>query len=448
MGEGHRITGVRAAAVLADLGFTAVASGVIARRRAVMGALERAQADRRTVGRIRRLRAEFGSGPVELVIPGRRFVIVLDPADVATVLAGTPTPFHPANREKRAALRQFQPHGVLVSDEPVRDERRACNEAVLDTDAPMHRLAGPFAAVVAEEAHEIIESALRRGHLDAARFTTAWWRLVRRITLGDPARDDDAITDELWRLRSAANWSFLVPPRRRRRERFFDRLQRYVENAGPDSLAGTVARLPGGGAVDPVGQIPHWLFAFDAAGMASSRALAVLATHPEQHARAVADATDPAHLGLRPYLRACVQESVRLWPTTPMILREVTAPAAWRAGDELFVTAPGAALLITVPAFHRDRDLLPFADEFVPEIWLDGRAEQYPQLVPFSAGPAGCPGQNLVLFVTSALLAHLLSALELRLRSHLRPVPDAPLPLTFNNFGLDFTVTRATARVP
>ncbi len=27
MGEGHRITGVRAAAVLADLGFTAVASG-------------------------------------------------------------------------------------------------------------------------------------------------------------------------------------------------------------------------------------------------------------------------------------------------------------------------------------------------------------------------------------------------------------------------------------
>lgn len=84
----------------------------------------------------------------------------------------------------------------------------------------------------------------------------------------------------------------------------------------------------------------------------------------------------------------------------------------------------------------------------MPEIWLDGRAEQYPQLVPFSAGPAGCPGQNLVLFVTSALLAHLLSALELRLRSHLRPVPDAPLPLMFNNFGLDFTVTRATARVP
>lgn len=448
MGGGHRITGVRAAAILADLGFAAVASGVIARRRAVMGALERVQADRRTVGRIRQLREEYGSGPVELVIPGRRFVIVLDPEDVATVLADTPAPFHPANREKRAALRQFQPHGVLVSDEPVRDERRDFNEAALDTASPMHRLAVPFAAVVAEEAHEIVESALRRGHLDAARFTTAWWRLVRRIALGDPARDDDAITDDLWRLRSAANWSFLVPPRRRRRERFFDRLQRYVENAGPDNLAGTVARLPGGGAVDPVGQIPHWLFAFDAAGMALSRTLALLATHPRQYARAASDATDPDHLGLRPYLRACVQESVRLWPTTPMILRDVTAPATWRAGDELFVTAPGAALLITVPAFHRDRDLLPFADEFVPEIWLDGRAEQYPQLVPFSAGPAGCPGQNLVLFVTSALLAQLLSALELRLHSRPRPGPDAPLPLTFNNFGLDFTVTRAAARVP
>ncbi|MBF6174745.1 cytochrome P450 [Nocardia blacklockiae] len=448
MSGGHRITGVRAAAILADLGFAAVASGVIARRRAVMGVLERIQADRRTVERVRQLRRAYGSGPVELAVPGRRMVVVLDPDDVARVLAQAPTPFHPANREKRAALRQFQPHGVLVSEEPVRDERRALNEAALDTDSAMHRLAGPFAEIIGEEADEIITAARQRGHLDAAQFTTAWWRLVRRLALGDAAREDHEITDELWRLRSAANWSFLVPPRRRGRERFFDRLYRYVEDARPDSLAGALAQLPGSGAVDPVGQIPHWLFAFDAAGMATSRALAALSTHPREHARAAADATDPGHPTLRPYLRACVQESVRLWPTTPMILRELTAETAWRTGADRFTLAPGAGLLIPVTAFHRDPDLLPFANRFTPEIWLDGRAEQYPQLVPFSAGPAVCPGQNLVLFTTSTLLAHLLSAVHLRLRSHPRPTPDAPLPLTFNNFGLDFTVTPAVAQVP
>ncbi|GAB2714454.1 cytochrome P450 [Nocardia thraciensis] len=445
MSAAHRITGPRAGAVLADLGFAAVASGVIARRRPVMGLLERTQADRRALTRIRRLRHEYGSGPIELALPGRRVIVVLDPEDVGTVLRGAPTPFHPASREKVAALRQFQPHGVLVSDGPMREQRRALNEAALDTGSPMHRLADPFAEIVAEEAREFTDSVLRQGHVDAARFTTAWWKLVRRLTLGAAASDDHALTDELWRLRSAANWSFLVPPRRRRRDRFTARLSRYVENAEPDSLAGELARAPSRGAVDPVGQIPHWLFAFDAAGIAVTRALAVLATHPRHRAEAREDAADPDRPGLRRYLRACVLESVRLWPTTPVILRELTAETSWRDGADRFATAPGATVLITAPAFHRDPDLLPFADDFAPEIWLDGTAERYPQLVPFSAGPAVCPGRNLVLFVTSTYLAQLLSRLEFGLRSQPRPTPDKPLPLTFNNFGLDFTVSDSAA---
>ncbi|WP_280269482.1 cytochrome P450 [Nocardia wallacei] len=445
MNGSHRITGPRAGAVLADLGFAAVASGVIARRRRVMGLLERFGADRRAVARIRRLRGEFGSGPVELALLGRRVIVILDPADVGRVLEGAPTPFHPASREKVAALRQFQPHGVLVSDGPLRAQRRTVNEAALDTGSPMHRLAEPFAEIIAQEAHEFLDAALRRGHVDAGQFTIAWWKLVRRLTLGPAAREDHALTDELWRLRSAANWSFLMPPRRRHRDRFNARLYRYVENAEPDSLAGELAQAPSRGAVDPVGQIPHWLFAFDAAGIALTRALAVLATHPRHRAEARADAADPDLPGLRRYLRACVLESVRLWPTTPVILRELTAETSWREGSDRFVTAPGATVLITVPAFHRDPDRLPFADDFVPEIWLDGRAEQYPQLVPFSAGPAVCPGRNLVLFVTSTFLAHLSNGLELGLRSQPRPAPEAPLPSTFDNFGLDFTVSESAA---
>ncbi|MFI5500888.1 cytochrome P450 [Nocardia asteroides] len=79
----------------------------------------------------------------------------------------------------------------------------------------------------------------------------------------------------------------------------------------------------------------------------------------------------------------------------------------------------------------------------VPDIWLDGRARTTPQLVPFSAGPADCPGRDLVLFTTSTLLAQLLRTADVELRSTSALDPEAPLPLSYNNFGLDFTITTA-----
>jgi hypothetical protein len=267
----------------------------------------------------------------------------------------------------------------------------------------------------------------------------AWWRLVRRIALGERARGDEAITDELLRLRKAGNWSFLSMPHHRMRAKFLEHLYAYVEDPQPGSLASAVAETPASGAVDPVGQMPQWLFAFDAAGMALLRTLALLATHPDQLASALEDVSNPGQASLRPYLRSCVLESVRLWPTTPTILRDTTEDTQWRNGT----VARGAGLMIVVPAFHRDDELLPFAHTFVPDVWMDGRAQQYPQLVPFSAGPAECPGRNLVLFVTSTLLAHLLSALSFELTSMPRLSPDKPLPMTLNQLTLDFAVQPA-----
>ncbi|MBD0322414.1 MAG: cytochrome P450, partial [Aldersonia sp.] len=416
--------------------------GVIARRRSMLALLEKLQGDRRAVERVRALRREFGSGPVELVIPGRRIIVVLDPQDVGRVLAEAPDPFNPANREKKGALQPFQPHGVLISEGPIRQQRRQFNEAVLDTRVDLHRLAVPFAEVIAEESQHIDAAAQESGHLDAATFTTTWWRIVRRLTLGEAARDDDAVTDELWKLRSAGNWTYFSPQRRKLRDRFTERLYRYVERADPSSLAGVLAAQPCAAAVDPVGQMPQWLFAFDAVGMASLRTLALLATHPEHSARARAEVDEvtvyPAQL---PYLRSCVLESIRLWPTTPAILRDTTTDTEWGGDGGRFTIAAGAALIILAPAFHRDAERLPFADRFEPQIWLDGRAQAHPELVPFSAGPAECPGRNLVLFAASTLLANLLGAATFELASQPQLAPDEPLPMTLNSFGLDFAVT-------
>jgi cytochrome P450 len=434
-----RLTGGTALLTLADLSGASIAAGVIARRRPVVGFLERTQADKRAITRMRRLREQFGGKPVELVLPGRRIVVLTEPADVGQVLAETPTPFHPASWEKRHALAKFQPHGVLISRGPIRAQRRELNEAALDSAAPLHHLSGDFARVIEEEARTFAAQVIARGVLDAAEFTIWWWQLVRRIVLGDAARDDDAVTDDLWYLRKSGNWSFLGRSRARRRERFFDQLYSYADSAGPQSLIGALARLPASGTVDPVGQVPHWLFAFDAAGMATVRAAAVLAARSDDRNRCETD--DLVHPAVRPFLRASVLESVRLWPTTPAILRELTTDTTL-SGVQF---GAGSSVLIAVPAFHRDPDQLPFANDFAPDIWLDGRAEQYPQLVPFSAGPAECPGRNLVLFVTSTVLANLFAQLDLVPQSDLPLGSSDPLPATLNQFGVRLRAGRLAA---
>lgn len=428
---------------LSDLGFASIAAGVIARRRPVIRLLERMQADTRAVTRLQRLRRQFGRGPVELVIPGRRIVVILDPEDVAAVLDRSPEPFDPANREKRKALQWFQPHGVLISQGAIRSRRRAVNDTALDSGSDLHRLAEAFAAKIADEAGVLVAEATSQGQLSSSMFMSGWWRLVRRLALGDRARDDEAITDDLLRLRKAGNWSFLALPHYRARAQFTERLYGYAEDPEPGTLVGALADTPAGGAVDPVGQLPQWLFAFDAAGMALLRAIAVLATHPAHLNRAIDDCAEPDRPLLRPYLRSCVLESVRLWPTTPTILRDTTEDTHWRDGADRFTVRKGAAVMIVTPAFHRDESVLPFAHDFVPDIWLDGRAHRYPQLVPFSAGPAECPGRNLVLFTTSMLAANMLSRLHFDLQSTPRPAPGEPLPMTFNQLDLDFSVRAA-----
>ncbi|MDA2892342.1 cytochrome P450 [Mycolicibacterium sp. BiH015] len=443
-GEAPRLGGVEAAVALADLGLPSIAAGVLARRRRVVGLLDRVDADARGVKRVQELRRRFGAGPVVLTIPGRKVVVPLDPADVADVLDHSPYPFDPASWEKTHALQQFQPNAVLISRGDIREKRRRVNEAALDTGAELHRLAEAFQLAVNEECARFAADALRTGGFDSAQFVVAWWRLARRLVLGADAADDESVTDDLWKLRTAGNWSFLNRQHPRRRARFFARLYRYAENPDANSLLGALASVPSSGAVDPIGQVPHWLFAFDAAGMAALRALALLTTHEDR--RRLEDTQDPDAVRVRPYLRAAVLESVRLWPTTPAILREIAAETTWHQGtsDEVSVSPPGT-VLIPVPAFHRDPDLLPFADEFTPDIWLDGRAKQYPQLVPFSAGPAVCPGRDLVLFATSSVLAALLSRLDLRLRSGQSLDPARPLPATLNQFGLSFAAVAARA---
>src|SRR3954469_6957252 len=401
-----------------------VAKGPIIRRASMVRLADGLALDRRAIRRMQRRRDRYGPGPLMLQVPGQPRAVVLSPDHVHRVLRQTPEPFATDSSEKRAALAHFEPEGVLISRGPVRSDRRRYNEAVLDSERPMHRLASRFVAVVEEELGRLVQN---KAVLTWKEFRLSWLRLVWRVALGDGAGNDFELTEQIDRLRAHGNWAMLRRVDRPLRARFFERLERHLSRAEPGSLAAVMANTPVSADSAPAQQVPQWLFAFDSAGIATYRALALLAAHPDYaaQARVESSGSDPA-LAPLPLLRAALLESVRLWPTTPLILRETTSETTW-GGQRM---PAGTGVLIYAPFFHRDGSRLPFADRFAPELWLkEERAEPW-SLVPFSAGPATCPGRNLALLLASTSLALMLRAAPPRLVPALDP--GRPLPATLN----------------
>lgn len=432
-----RATRADTLAFLAGVIAPTLAKGPIIRRKAVAGISARLDLDHRALARMYRLADRYGPGPLLLRVPGRPRAVVLDPAHVSRVLAESPEPFAVASSEKRAALAHFEPQGVLISRGKHRAERRAYNEAALESENPMHHLAERFVQVVEEEMRGLLESG-ERLVLDWGSFAPVFARIVRRIVLGDGARYDLALTDSLSELRRDANWAMIYPERRRLRQRFFLQLEGHLSRAEPGSLAGVMAAMPSGLTTAPAQQVPQWLFAFDAVGMTAFRALALLASHPMEESEARREVGASSGAGPLPYLRAIVLESLRLWPTTPLVLRETTTDIEWETGR----MPAGTNVVIYAPFFHRDQRRLAFADRLTPELWNGSHDPGEWPLIPFSRGPAVCPGRQLALLLGSSILASVLRRGPMTLlSSHPGLHPDHPLPAGLDPFTLKFALS-------
>jgi cytochrome P450 len=247
------------------------------------------------------------------------------------------------------------------------------------------------------------------------------------------------------KLRRAANWAFLIPERKELREELLGRIRTYMAQADARSLAGMMAEIPSSSTTAADHQPPQWLFAFDAAGMATFRTLALLASHRGYARQVRNEIEEVSHRSAEPppYTRAAVMESLRLWPTTPLLLRETRAATVWEAGE----LPANTLVVIFTPYFHRNRNL-PYADVFSPELWMATGAEKRvgagAALIPFSDGPAMCPGRSLVLFLATAMVAAVLRRMRLRIE---QPglLAGGRLPGTLNHFGIRFQIRPAAA---
>jgi cytochrome P450 len=412
------------------------AKGLMRRRPRVVRWLARIDADGRAMRALVRLRRKYGSAPLTLALPGRTQTLVLDARDLRRVLEGAPAPFSPASREKRATLAHFEPGASLITDPPARAARRRFNEEALLPETSAHPLAAALVPALRAEAETLVATGPT---LTWDAFLTAWNRAARGALLGAAARDDAALNADLDRLRDAGNWSFFAPKRRRLRHRLHARIADRLEPPDRASVAGAAVAAGAGddegraGAV--VDQVTHWLFAAEAIAVAAYRGLAVLAAHPAEAARAADDA-DGGGTELA-YLRACVLESLRLWPTTPVILREYVPNGAPVPG----FPERGGQVILFVPLFHRDPAVSADADRFAPDAWLTAADRPRWPFVPFSGGPAMCPARHLAPMLGAAFLAGLLAA------RRVTPAPGAPaldparpLPGTLDPFTLRFAL--------
>jgi cytochrome P450 len=434
-------------AFVAEVTAPMLAKGPLIRRPRIVGLSERFDLDGRAVRRMRALRETYGDGPLLVPIPGRVHAVILSPRDAQRVLRETPDPFTPATDEKKAALGHFEPDVSLVSTGAARRERRAFNDRVLENDRPVHSLADHFVPLVEEEADRLLAAAGDR--LDWDTFARAWFRVVRRIVLGDGAAEDSDLTALLDRMRMRGNRVMLARQRRDLLAKFRSMVEVHLARGDAGSLAGRIAVMPRSEREDAADQIAHYLFAFDPGGMVTFRALALLAAHPDALARlrVEAEATG-ADRAMLPFARATFLEAVRLWPTTPVILRQCTRDTDWDGAT----MAKGTNVIVFAPFFHRDDDL-PFAHRFAPEIWLEkdparpvSTAVDGPfALVPFSYGPGRCPAADLVPMVGSTMLAAIARSRTPHLAAPERLRADAPMPSLLDNYTLAFRLGAAAS---
>ncbi|MGK2882868.1 MAG: cytochrome P450 [Mycobacterium sp.] len=370
-----------------------------------------------------RLRGRYGDGPVWIRGARTATLVVFGDDPIRFALSSSPDPFAADPDPKRSGMLLFQPDALTISRGPLWTQRRRFTDSVLgraDGDATLRE---KFLAIAREEAQELL------GEVDFEAFNLVLHRMARRIILGETAADDDQVSAQLSRLMEKAN-----PPGRgdpATYQRFVATLTRYVERAEPASLVGLFGDAPVSGGTDPVGQLPHWMFAMaDSVATNVWRCLALLASHPTALQRARDDLVAQAAPSTD-FVAACLQESMRLWPTTAILSRITTRPVRWAGAD-----VPAGTQVYIVNSFnHRDSTRLPFADRFDPDVWLDGNLANSWAINHFSKGPQACPGAGLATALGTAIVA----AIVERTAPALKGVDldrDQPLPYTLNPFAV------------
>lgn len=119
-------------------------------------------------------------------------------------------------------------------------------------------------------------------------------------------------------------------------------------------------------------------------------------------------------VGKLPYLRACVEESLRVRPASSFGLpREV--PAGGRMIGGQFI-AGGVTVSVPTYSLLRDEEAFEQADQFIPERWLTEDKVKKERMMkshlPFSVGPRACIGRNIAYYEQLLVISTLVRSFD------------------------------------
>ncbi|MGP3973507.1 cytochrome P450 [Streptomyces sp. 8N114] len=412
----------------------AFARGIPAVRPGAVTVLGAAGQPRWSAATLRALRDRYDGAPVLLGGASGDTLVLLDPADVQEFFARPVRELALDAVDKTKMLSVLEPTGVVCSHGNLREERRALNDQVLAHHDEAHPSCGTYRTVIAEECTRLTTGPT----LTYARLQRTVERISRRIVLGDQAAGDEELHRWLLALRKEGNWGVVrrgpTPAGRRRYEAATNRLHVYAPHAPASTLIGRARDTACGEDVDAVGQAHHWFLALDSVAAIVARTLLLLAAHPAEQAALhdVPDAPDTTRL------QACVQETLRLYPVVPDLLRILRADTTWRG-----VPYPaGTHVLVPIGFLQRDSDLVPGGSLFAPGRWQAEGADRDTRMAPFSHGEGRCPGDRLGLMAAAEVCAQLL-------RDHRvtggrpRLDPCRPLPGVLNAPGIQLTLAHS-----
>ncbi|MGW7417208.1 cytochrome P450 [Streptomyces sp. NPDC054863] len=368
---------------------------------------------------LRAMKRKYGGAPVLVRGLSGDMLVLFEQSDIRRFFAEPVMTLAMDPPDKYDSLSVFEPNGVICSRGARREERRDLNDEVLAWHDPVHPDCTDYLRIVAEESRALTGS----GTLAFPAVLEAVSRVSRRIVLGDLAADDTELAGWLGMLRRRSNWMGKVRPRDSKAlyARVEARVAQYAATAPAHTLAARALAAPSPEGTDPLGQTHHWLLATDICTAAVvARTLLLLAAHPAEQ-QAAYDDVQAGGPGF-PRLRACVQESVRLYPVVPDLVRVTREETEWRG-----VRQPaGTAVLVPIGFHQRDPDVVPGAQLFAPGRWLKPGADRDTTMAPFGQGPGRCPGDQLGLLLGSALCAEVLRGHRL---TGEHPVLDTGRPL-------------------
>ncbi|XP_043651942.1 cytochrome P450 4c3 [Drosophila teissieri] len=155
----------------------------------------------------------------------------------------------------------------------------------------------------------------------------------------------------------------------------------------------------------------------DTTSAAISWTLFLLGCHPEYQERVVEEldaifgddketpATMKNLLDMR-YLECCIKDSLRLFPSVPMMARMVGEDV--NIGGK--IVPAGTQAIIMTYALHRNPRVFPKPEQFNPDNFLpENCAGRHPfAYIPFSAGPRNCIGQKFAILEEKAVISTVL----------------------------------------